>query len=206
MDNINPTTATYTATGGTAVNGEDYTLTSGTVTVPAGSQTGTFSLSLINDLSDEVDETIELTLSNPSSNTKIGPNSTRILTVEDDDGLPTVSLVDTVSTANEGSSLVAITLQLGVESGNDVSVDYMVTGGNATAGTDYIALTGTATIPAGDLITTISFQPIDDDVLESPETVEITISNAVNGIIDTDLDVHTITIADNDDFLCIVYP
>lgn len=199
IDNVSDTDITYTATGGTATNTEDYTLVSGVVTVPAGSQSATFSFPLINDLIDESDETIEISLSSPSANTKIGTNNQQTFTITDDDDGPTIGFVDTLSVANEGSSLVAISLELGLQSGNDVSVDYAVTAGDAVAGTDYIALSGTATVAAGDLTTTISFQPIDDAIIESPETVEITITNPVNGTLETDFDVHTLTIADNDD-------
>jgi hypothetical protein len=199
IDNVSDTDITYTATGGTATNTEDYTLVQGVVTIPAGSQSATFKFPMINDLTDEQDETIEISLSNPSTNAKIGAVSTQTITITDDDDVPTIGFVDTLSVANEGSSLVAITLELGLESGNDVSVDYAVTAGNAVAGTDFIALSGTATIPAGSLTTTISFQPIDDAIIESPETVELTLSNPMNGSLETDFDVHTITIADNDD-------
>ncbi len=199
IDNVSDTDITYTATGGTAINSEDYTLVSSVVTIPAGSQSATFKFPMINDLIDEVDETIIISLSNPSSNTKIGAVNQQTVTITDDDDGPTIGFVDTLSVANEGSSLVAITLQLGLESGNDVSVNYAVTAGDATSGTDFIALSGTATITAGNLTTTISFQPIDDAIIESPETVEITITNPVNGTLTTDYDVHTLTIADNDD-------
>lgn len=199
IDNVSDTDVTYTATGGSATNNEDYTLVQGVLTIPAGSQSATFSFPMINDLIDEQDETIEISLSNPSSNAKVGAVNTQTYTITDDDDGPTIGFVDTLSVANEGSSVVLITLELGLESGNDVSVDYAVTAGDAISGTDYIALSGTATIPAGSLTTTISFQPIDDGDIETPETVELTISNPVNGSLETDFDVHTITIADNDD-------
>lgn len=199
IDNVSDTDITYTATGGTATNSEDYTLISGVVTIPAGAQSATFKFPIINDLIDEEDETIQISLSSPSSNAKIGTSNQQSYTITDDDDGPAIGFVDVVSVANEGSSLVTIALQLGLESGNDVSVDYAVTGGDAAAGTDFIALTGTATVDAGDLTTTISFQPIDDAIIESPETVEITISNPVNGTLTPSFDVHTVTIADNDD-------
>ncbi|WP_462248297.1 DUF2341 domain-containing protein [Ekhidna sp.] len=199
IDNISDTEVTYTATGGSATNNEDYTLVQGVLTIPAGSQSATFKFPVINDLIDEQDETIEISLSNPSSNAKLGTTNTQSYTITDDDDGPEIGFVDTVSVANEGTSVVAITLELGLESGNDVSVDYAVTGGDAVAGTDYIALSGTATIPAGDLTTTISFQPIDDADIETPETVQLTLTNPINGSLRTDFDIHEVTIADNDD-------
>lgn len=199
-DNSSPTTAEYTATGGTAINGEDYTLATGTVTIPAGEQSATFEFPLINDLSDEADETIEITISNPSSNTKIGTNSTITFTIQDDDGLPTISFIDTVSTANEGSSLVRIPVQLDIASGNTASVDYEVKSSTATPGVDFTALAGTLEITAGNLTNTISFQPIDDPNIEPVETVEIRLFNPQNAVLSTGSDtLHLVRIKDNDD-------
>ncbi len=199
IDNVSDTEVTYTATGGSAINSEDYTLVQGTVTIPAGSQSATFKFPMINDLIDEQGETIEISLSNPSANTKIGAVNLATYTITDDDDGPTIGFVDILSVANEGSSLVTIPLELGLASGNDVSVNYAVTAGDAVAGTDYIALSGKVTIPAGSLTGTISFQPIDDAIIESPETVVLTISDPENGTLKTDFDIHEVTIADNDD-------
>lgn len=199
IDNVSDTEVTYTAIGGSAINTEDYTLVQGTVTIPAGSQSATFKFPMINDLIDEQDETMEISLSNPSANTKIGDVNLATYTITDDDDGPTIGFVDILSVANEGSSLVTIPLELGLASGNNVSVNYAVTAGNAVAGTDYIALSGKVTIPAGSLTGIISFQPIDDAIIESPETVVLTISGPENGTLKTDFDIHEVTIADNDD-------
>lgn len=200
IDDSQSTTVNFVDAGsGTALISEDFMLTPGTVTIPAGEQLGTFTFNVVNDLTDEEDETIVLNINTPSSNTKLGAVSEQTYTVTDDDDLPTIGFVDTLSVANEGSSLVLIPLQLSLESGNDVTVNYAVTGGDAVAGTDFIALSGSVTVPAGSLTTTISFQPIDDAIIESPETVEITITIPTNGTLKTKFDVHTVTIADNDD-------
>ncbi|GIS26031.1 MAG: hypothetical protein CM15mP127_04040 [Gammaproteobacteria bacterium] len=52
--------------GGTAGSGSDYTFSSGTLTIINGATTGTITITdIINDLLDEIDETIIITLSNP---------------------------------------------------------------------------------------------------------------------------------------------
>lgn len=200
FDNVSATTATYTATGGTAVNGEDYTLTSGTVTVPAGSTSASFDFDITNDLQDEVDETIIITVSNPSSNAKIGSNSTITYTIQDDDNSPTVEFVDTSSSVNEGTATVTVGLILSAESGNDVTVNYAVNGGSTTAtdGNDYIFPAGTATITAGNLTTNISISIIDDADIEALEDLVIDISSPTNATLGTNVQ-HTMTINDNDD-------
>jgi len=197
-DNASATTVQYEATGGTATNTDDYELNTGTLTIPAGSQSATFKFPITNDLIDEQDETIEITISNPSTNAKIGSNNVLTYTITDDDDGPTVAFVDTVSTINEGSSTVGIPVSLSVESGNDVMVDYEVKSSTANAGSDFVALSGTLTIDAGDLTNTISFQPIDDEEIETEETIEIRLFNVQNATLEED-SIHVVTLKDNDD-------
>lgn len=58
--------------------------------------------------------------------------------------------------------------------GGDLAVAYTVSG-TATAGVDYAALSGTVTIPAGQTSADVAVTPIDDDVLETGETVIVTL-------------------------------
>ncbi|MEM8530935.1 MAG: Calx-beta domain-containing protein [Chloroflexota bacterium] len=76
-----PVSVDYAVTGGTATNGEDYTLTDGTLIFPANQTTETFSISLIEDAQIEGDETIEITLRNPSYATVL--EDTLTITIED---------------------------------------------------------------------------------------------------------------------------
>ena len=54
-------------------------------------------------------------------------------------------------------------------------VTYTVAG-TATAGTDYTALTGTVTIPAGSLSAVIDVSVLDDALVEDSETVTVTLT------------------------------
>ena len=58
--------------------------------------------------------------------------------------------------------------------GGDLAVTYTVSG-KATAGDDYVALPGTVTIPSGQASTDIVLTPIDDGILETAETVIVTL-------------------------------
>ena len=63
-----------TATG----SGTDYTLANGTLTIGAGSTSGTITIaSIVNDTLDEPNETVIVTLSNPS-NATLGSDDTFI--------------------------------------------------------------------------------------------------------------------------------
>lgn len=81
---------------------------------------------------------------------------------------------------------------------NASSVNYAITGGTATVGSDYVALAaGTLNFPAGGALSqTITVTVNGDVVVENNETVIITLSNATNGGIGSGTGTGTIT---NDD-------
>ena len=60
-------TVDYATADGTATAGQDYTETSGTLTIPTGASSGVISVPVNNDRVPEYDETFTLTLSNPSN-------------------------------------------------------------------------------------------------------------------------------------------
>ncbi len=198
VDLTGQTSVEYDVSGGTATIDDDFTFTSDSVKIAAGEQSASFSFSVVNDLLDENNETLTFSLSKPSTNAKVGTNSSSTFTIEDDDDGPTIAFIDTLSTVNEGSSVFGITVGLNVESGNNASVDYEVKSSTATSGDDFVTLSGTLTINAGSLTKNISFQPIDDPDIEGEETVVVRLYNPVNGSLGAD-SIHTITLKDNDD-------
>ena len=81
----------YATTDGTAAAGADYVATSGTLSFAAGETAKTFSLTVNDDSIDEPDETISLTLSEPTGGASLGAPSTATLTIADDDAPPSQS-------------------------------------------------------------------------------------------------------------------
>lgn len=80
-----------------------------------------------------------------------------------------------------------------------VKVDYSVTGGRATGGgVDYALADGTLAFPSGQVRRDIVIPLVDDTLLETPETIEVTLSNPVNAILVTGRGKHTYTILDDD--------
>ncbi len=191
-------TVDYTVTGTATGSGTDYTLANGTLTISAGNTSGTITIaSIVNDTLDEADETVILTLSNPS-NATLGSDDVHTYTITDNDNPPVVDFNTTSSNGAESVSSKALTVDLSVASGQDVTVDYTVTGTATGSGTDFTLANGTLTIPAGNTSGTITIAGIIDDALdEVDETVIVTLSNPNNATLGSD-DAHTYTITDND--------
>src|SRR5205085_10747761 len=96
----------------------------------------------------------------------------------DDDRL-TVTVTPTQATAAEPSASGAFTVKRDGDLSAALTVFYNVSGTAASA-VDYVALSGSVTIPAGAASAGVSVTPLDDLLLEGPESVTITLTNNVN--------------------------
>ena len=81
-------TVDYAVTGTATGSGTDYTLANGTLTINAGNTSGTITIaSIVNDSLDEANETVIVTLSNPS-NATLGSDNAHTYTINDNDNAP----------------------------------------------------------------------------------------------------------------------
>jgi photosystem II stability/assembly factor-like uncharacterized protein len=190
------TTVSYTISG-TATEGIDYTLVNGTATILAGQTSSNIEIPIINDTLKELDETVVITLSNPS-NGSLSSEKTFTYTITDDDIPSGLEFTSSGSSGAESVTSVLIPLTLAEVSGADTTVDYTVTG-TATSGIDYTLVNGTATIRAGETSTNISLSVVNDILKEDDETVIITLSNPVNANLGNNL-IYTYIITDDDLF------
>jgi len=192
-------TVNYAVTGGTATGGGvDYTLAGGTLTFNPGQTGKTIAIAVNNDTLDEIDETVQVTLSAPV-NATLGTSIVHTYTIQDDDASPVVSFATASSSGSESASPGNLAVSLSTPSGRDVTVNYAVTGGTATGGgIDYTLSNGTLTFNPGDTSKTIAITVNNDTLDESDETVQVTLSAPVNATLGT-TSVHTYTIQDDDD-------
>ena len=183
----------------------DFTATSGTGTITAGSTSTTFTVPTYDDGLNgsnsvyEGDETFTVTISNP---TLAGiSHATAKGTIIDDEAFPRISFAfnNRVVSENVGSVTEFISFNIVPKSESPEQVSIMIAG-TATSGDDYLHLGHTVNIPRllNQYGRTISI--IDDDVYELYETIIITMVGASN---DTQIELtdstRTLTIWDNDD-------
>jgi hypothetical protein len=84
-DTSQPVSVDYAMTDGTATDRGDYTTALGTLHFAAGDTAESFNVFITDDVFAEGNETINLTLSNPSSGAQIGGSATAVLTIVDND-------------------------------------------------------------------------------------------------------------------------
>ena len=174
----------YRTTGGSgtrgAVEGTDYTGTSGTLTFdPGGSLRQTITVETTEDRLNEADETFDLAL---SLVTQLGGLSVGtpvvVATILDDDPLQAVVGADDAVVREGESATFTVTLRpADITSTADVVVDYQVNG-TATSGSDYTAPSGTLTIRRGSASGTITIVTLPDAELDPDETLQVTLAQA----------------------------
>ena len=98
---------------------------------------------------------------------------------EDGIPIPEVSIDDV--TVDEAAGSVTFTVTLDKQGVIDLTVDYELVDGSATAGGDYTAQTGTLVFTPGQLTQTITVAIADDNLYEGAEQFTVVLSNVDNG-------------------------
>ncbi|HJZ90987.1 MAG TPA: Calx-beta domain-containing protein, partial [Gemmataceae bacterium] len=175
-----PSDATVTvdwATGDwTAVAGEDYVAASGTLTFAPNQTTHLFTVPVKGDQGIEYDESFLVNFSNV--NGAVLDSDHTWGTILNDDG-SIISVSD--GAAWEGSpgdlTYIPFTVSLSTPATETFTVDYTTVDGSATAGLDYMPVSGTLTFNPGDTTQTVWVQVLGDYDYEGDETFSLVLSN-----------------------------
>jgi hypothetical protein len=172
-------TVNYATSDGTATTaGGDYVAASGTVTFVAGDISEQITITVNGDTNVEPNETLTVTLSNPSANASIN-DGTGIGTITNDDAIAVINISDaSVTEGNSGTTVLTFNVTLDAAPTGTITVNYATSDGTATtAGGDYVAATGTVTFVAGDMTEQITITVNGDTSFEPNETLTVTLSN-----------------------------
>ncbi|MEK7747474.1 MAG: Calx-beta domain-containing protein, partial [Nitrospirota bacterium] len=183
---------------GTATDVKDYTLGTTTLLIPAGQTIASTTLSAEADALNEEEETIILDINTVENVLKSTTQTPQIVTISDNDPIPTVKLSVDSATINEvrpGESTI-VRATLSAVSGRDVTVT-LKTDGDATEGKDYTFNFKTFTISAGIASTTFTLTALDDPINEVEELVIVEIEKVERGLIDG-IQRETVTILSDD--------
>ena len=192
--NTVPLSVNYATSDGTAVAGQNYVATSGTLVFTNGIATNTFTVPIINDGNVTGDKTFNVTLSSPTPPGQLVPPSTQTVTIIDSNsGLEFSSPTYTV--LKTGLAATIDVFRTGFTDGV-VSVNYTATNGTAIPGLDYVPASGTLVFTNGVTDQSFMVQVIDNPAVQPDKTVLLQLLSPVNGILLAP-SAATLTIHDN---------
>ncbi len=192
-----PITINYNVNGSATIS-LDHGLVAGSVIMGVGEMNKEIVVSgIVDDTIAEGDETVLITIT-PSPNYTIATANAEILIFDNDLSNVTINATDASSTEELGDTGI-FTIDLGRinNTGGGIVVTFQVSG--TAEASDYNVITNTIVIPDGLQRGTILITPIDDDLVESTETIEIDLLSVSNGGFDVSTAVTAeLDILDND--------
>jgi hypothetical protein len=179
-----PVVFDYATADATGIAGTDYVYASGTAVIPAGQTTVAIPVQVIGDTVFANNRQFKLLLSNVVNKTAAIFGGAAKATIVDDDPKPSISAADAaVVEGNSGSTMAVVTVTLTGATALPATVNYATADGTATAGTDYIAASGTLTFQPGETVKTVPVTILGDTTAESTESFLFTLSGATNASI-----------------------
>jgi hypothetical protein len=191
------TTVQFATSNGTATTVSDYTAVSQTVTFNDGEASKTVNIPITNDLLNEPNETVNLTLSGVTGSGVLGAPTTAVLTINDDDPVGGYIKFSAANYSVAEGGVATITVQRTGTLTQAVTIDYATsdsstgpqsscapTPGNTLASSrcDFSSAFGTITFGAGDGADKTFTVLIDQDsYVEGPESLSLTLSNPTGG-------------------------
>ena len=156
---------------------DDYTASSGKLTIPSGRSTGTITIPTSPDTILDTDETIVVTLIDAYTKPGLAELGTpRVATTTIDDSTKVVVSVDDVD-VDEGEPAVFTVTLTGTVS-KPVKVAYATVDGTATAKDDYYAVSGQVEVKPEQTTKTFTVNTREDENSELPEKFTITLSGS----------------------------
>ena len=170
-----------TASGG----GVDYTISSTTITIPAGQLSAVVTVTSVDDNIDEPDETIIADIDQVTNAVEVGTQQETITIRDDDPPLVTLSVNNTSIEEDGGVSIATATLSNPSNQNNlGVTITLAASGTAAVGGADYNMSSTQIFIPSGQTTGSITITAIADNLVELDETVILDIDQIANGIED----------------------
>src|SRR5262249_45621067 len=149
---------------------------SGTATVPAGEIRAEVHVPVRGDLLGETNESLFLVLDQVSPEARLGVAWVEGVILDDEPAL--IAWPSDVYEGQSGTTSMVFTVTSSRAVNAPLTFSYATSDGTASAGTDYAATSGTATIPAGERTVQISVPVNGDTAREADETVLLTLSAA----------------------------
>lgn len=179
-------TVEYATVDGTAIAGQDYTSSSGTLTFTGGQTSKTIQVPITNDATTEPDETFTVVLRHASNLEALGAPSTLFVTVQDRTTIPSLSISGpSVVEGDAGTTTEAVfIISLSAATGRTVTGSFATANFNAFGGTtcnnpgvDFETKSGSFTFNPGATIFTVPVKICGDTSAEANENFPVIIGS-----------------------------
>jgi RHS repeat-associated protein len=184
---------------GSATYPQDYSQTSVVVAFTAGETSKTVALPIVNDTIFEPNETINLSLTNPSSGTIIGTQNAAVLTIISDD-LPVYGTLEfsspTFTVREDGTTTGVVTITRTGGKDGAVSATVALKDGTAKSPSDYSSTPITVNFADGEVTKKIDIPIVNDTIIEADENLQLTLTNPTGGASIGQQNTATLTIVD----------
>jgi hypothetical protein len=189
-------TVHYATVDGTATDTSDYQAKSGTLSFAPGETSKPISVLVNGDTTPEPNETFAVNLSAPTNATIADSQGVGTIT-NDDQSPPAIAISNvTVTEGNSGTKNATFNVTLSKTSTSTITVNFSTESNTATAGSDYVANTGSLTFSPGQTSKTIAVVYNGDTTFEPNEKFFVNLYNATNATIGDSQGIGTIN---NDD-------
>ena len=162
-------TVTLSFSGATTFPG-DYTRSGTQIVIPAGSLTGTISVTAVQDTFAEAAETITATIQSVT-NSSVGSSASATTAIADDDGAPAFTLVISPSTIAENGGTVTATIRRNTDPSAALTVNVV------SSDTTEASVPSTVTFAAGQSSVAFVVTGVDDNIVDGTQVSTITVSS-----------------------------
>lgn len=170
-------TANFETRADTATDGEDYIGTNSVIGFGPGITSKTITIPLRDDGRDEGNERFFVVLTSTTGGAFLGANSSATVVIQENDVAGTLSFSEARFTARENATNLVLTVTRTGGAANGVTVDYETVDDTATAGSDYVATSGTITFRANETAKKIAIPIIQDLAAEGNERFFVRLIN-----------------------------
>ena len=200
------TTLTVSATAGANTVAGDFALSDNTtLTIDAGMTTssGAVTITAVNNSVDDSNKEVTVSASEVTNSQGVTGPADLKLTIEDDEGAPTASLILTPDSIGENGGESTVTVTLSHASNQTATLTVATMAGSNTVDGDY-TLSGntTLTINAGDTSSTgtVTITAVDNDIDNPNKRVTVGVGGQPSGIFENfPIPTRDLTIVDNED-------
>ena len=197
----------YKLIEGTAKEGTDYIVSTGTLNFAAGETSRIFTIDIVDDGTAESVEIFTIEISNPEGGADISVPSSSTITVKDDDGASsggggtqgsTIRFAALSYSISEASGNITIAVERIGDATAAASVKFATSDITAKAGTDYTNTNGTLQFAANETEKTFSIPVANDSSTEGNKKVRITLSVPTGAVLDDTRSVVELIIVDDE--------